>query len=353
MILKRLFVLYIFSLLLLTTCVEPVNVDLGEPVKRLVVDGLITTKPGPYTVRLSTTAKYTTGSEGTNFLVKGANVRISDDTGYIETLTEISPGIYRTAQDGMQGQVGRTYTLYIESEGKQYQSRPELLRATSGVENVYAEFKYGSPGVEEGFYVYIDTKDPANTEDFYRWNWTHYMREQYCFNEIVYPSNVLVVLDCCTQCWNIYRCNSCVNIASDIYSNGSTISGQLIAIVPYTSRAKYFLYIEQFSLSREAYKFWRGLEGQINNVGGIFDAPPSIIRGNIFNVNDAEDIALGYFGASDVKPTFINVDRGSIVKEPSGPPPFEKPPVNGPPPPCYPCLESALRTANTPPLWQD
>jgi hypothetical protein len=352
-LLKRLSTLLILFSMLFTTCVEPVNVNLGEPVKRLVVDGMITTKPGPYTVRLSTTAKYTTGSDGTNILVKGAKVIIRDDTGYTEQLTEVLAGTYQTSPSGIQGQAGRTYILYIETEGKKYESKPELLRPTTGVDKISTEFKYEAPGVQEGFYVYIDTKDPAETEDFYRWNWIHYVRETICFNEIVPPSTEPTILDCCGNCWNIVRCNGCVNIASDSYTNGTTISRQLLAIVPYTSRSKYFLYYEQYSLSRDGFKFWKGLEQQANNVGGIFDAPPSIIRGNVFNVEDEEDIVLGFFGASDVKPGFINVDRSGIPKPPNEPPPVVKPPLTGPPPPCYPCLESVIRTGITPPLWQD
>ncbi|QHT67679.1 DUF4249 domain-containing protein [Rhodocytophaga rosea] len=347
----RVFSTILLSLLILfTTCVEPVNVNLGEPVKRLVVDGMITTKPGPYTVKLTTTAKYNIGSEGTNYLVRGAKVSISDDTGYSEQLTEVSLGSYSTNANGIQGQIGRTYTLHIETEGKQYQSMPELLRPTSGVENIYAEFK---DGVEESFYVYVDTKDPVETEDFYRWNWIHYEREEYCIKEVVRPNAEIHIVNCCGQCWNIIRCNGCVNVASDVYSNGSAISRQLLAIVPYNSRSKYFLYYEQLSLSKDAYKFWKGLDQQINNVGGIFDAPPAIIRGNMFNVADEDEIVLGFFGASDVKPGFINVDRSVVNKPPSNPLVTLIPPSGGPPIPCYPCIESNIRTAITPPFWED
>jgi hypothetical protein len=350
----RVFSFIILSFLVLfTTCVEPVNVDLGEPIKRLVVDGMITTKPGPYTVRLSTTAKYTTGTDGANFVVRGATVTISDDTGYSEQLAEVSAGTYRTRENGIQGQVGRTYTLHIETEGQQYQSKPELLRTTTGVENIYTEYNEEAPGIEEGFYVYIDTQDPAQSEDFYRWTWIHYEREQYCFREIVPPNTEFIILPCCGDCWNIIKCNGCVNIASDVYNNGSMISRQLLDIVPYNSRSKYFLYYEQHSLSRDAYKFWKGLEQQANNVGGIFDAPPSIIRGNMYNVADEEDIVLGFFGASDVKPGYINIDRSGIPKPPSNPPIILVPPSGGPPLPCYPCIESNGRTAVTPPFWQN
>jgi hypothetical protein len=250
--------------------------------------------------------------------------------------------------------VGRTYTLYIETaEGKKYQSRPELLKATPGVDSIYYEFVEASPGVEEGFYVYVDTRDPADTEDYYRWNWVHYAKLIYCFNEIPPGATEPVVLDCCGDCWDIQRCNGCINIASDRLANGSTISRQLLTIVPYSSRSKYFLYYEQQSLSRDAYKFWKALEEQSKNVGGIFDKPPATVRGNMFSLNDENEVVLGYFGASDIKPESILVDRSTVAKNPSGLLPVVPPPSSGPPPPCYPCQEGLLRTSQRPPLWQN
>lgn len=348
---KRLFVL-LLPVLLLTTCVQQIGVDLPDASEKLVVDGLISTLPGPYTVKLTKTAKYTTGSDGTNFLVPGATVRISDDAGTSEILQETSPGIYKTQAGGIQGQVGRRYTLSIETaDGKKYQSQPELIKATPAIENIYYEFVEGSPGIEEGFYVYVDTRDPATTEDFYRWNWVHYEKIQYCFNETVPPSTTPTILTCCSDCWEIKRCNGCVNVASDRLTNGALISRQLVAVVPYNSRSKYFLYYEQHSLTREAFKFWQALEDQSKNVGGIFDKPPATVRGNISNVTDAEEIVLGYFGASDIKANGIQIDRSTVAKNPSGPLPVVAPPSSGPPPPCYPCYESILRTPVTPPYW--
>jgi hypothetical protein len=344
----------LMPVLLLTTCVERIGVDLPDASEKLVVDGLISTMPGPYTVKLTQTAQYTTGSDGTNYLVGGARVRISDDAGNSEELIESSQGIYKTRTGGLQGQAGRSYTLFIETPaGKKYQSRPELLKPTPAIENIYYEFVEATPGKEEGFYVYIDVRDPAATEDYYRWNWVHYERIQYCFNEVVPPATTPTVLNCCTNCWDIRRCNGCVNVASDRLVNGAMLSRQLLAIVPYTARSRYFLYYEQHSLTRDAFKFWKALEEQSKNVGGIFDKPPATVRGNMYNPDDAEEVVLGYFGASDIKPGAIQVDRSGIIKNPSGPPPIVPPISNGPPPPCYPCQESTIRTQNTPPLWRD
>jgi hypothetical protein len=353
MFIKRLLML-VFPILLCTTCVEKIGVDLPDATEKLVVDGLISTKPGPYTVRLTRTAKYTTGNGGINTFIRGAKVTIADDAGNQEELMEESQGTYRTKPNGLQGQVGRSYTLLIETaEGKKYQSRPELLKPTTGVENIYYEFVNEAPGIEEGFYVYVDTKDPAGSEDYYRWNWVHYEQIIYCFNEIVPPSTTPTILDCCGDCWDIQRCNGCVNLASDRLVNGNMISRQLLSIVPYSSKSKYFLYYEQQSLSRDAYKFWKSLEEQSKNVGGIFDKPPATVRGNMFSVADENEIVLGYFGASDIKPGSVWVDRSGIPKNPTGLLPVVPPPSSGPPPPCYPCEEGLLRTKITPPLWKN
>jgi hypothetical protein len=345
-------ILMLLLALLLTTCVERIGVNLPEATDRLVVDGLISTKPGPYSVRLTRTARYTTGSEGTNVRVRGAKVRISDDAGNSEELQESSPGLYQTKPEGIQGQTGRSYTLHIETaEGKKYQSRPELLKPTTGVENIYYEFVNEAPGIEEGFYVYIDTPDPAATEDYYRWNWVHYEKIPYCLVE-TQPPGLIIARNCCEDCWDIARCNNCINIASDRLINGNMLSRQLLTVVPYSSKSKYFLYYEQQSLTRDAFKFWKSLEEQSKNVGGIFDKPPATVRGNIFSLLDEDEVVLGYFGASDIKPASIQVDRSGIPKNPSGPPAVVPSPTSGPPPPCYPCEESPARTRSTPPLWK-
>jgi hypothetical protein len=143
-----------------------------------------------------------------------------------------------------------------------------------------------------------------------------------------------------------------VNVASDKLVSGGMISRQLLTIVPYASRSKYFLYYEQQSLTREAFKFWKTLEEQSKNVGGIFDKPPATVRGNMYSTENEDEVVLGYFGASDIKPSSILVDRSGISKNPSGPPPVVAPPVSGPPPPCFSCMESIVRTSLRPPFWQ-
>src|SRR5688572_8835825 len=91
--------------LLLDGCIEKFEVpDLQSRVS-LIVDGEITDKPGPYTVKL-----FRPAPEGNSELapVSNANVTIHDDTGNSTLLTEKSSGVYETTP-ALVGEVGRSY----------------------------------------------------------------------------------------------------------------------------------------------------------------------------------------------------------------------------------------------------
>jgi hypothetical protein len=62
-------------------------------------------------------------------------------------------------------------------------------------------------------------------------------------------------------------------------------------------------------MTREAYQFWKRYQEQLERTGTILDPLPSPIEGNVYNVNNPSDLALGYFAASGIfkKRTIIPV----------------------------------------------
>lgn len=107
----------IFILIFCCSCYQDVvDINLSELDQQIVIEGSITNQPGPYTIKISKTASlYQPGSIPR---VSGANVVIFDDLDNFETLNEIEAGIYQTSS--MQGVPGRTYTLQVITEGKEY-----------------------------------------------------------------------------------------------------------------------------------------------------------------------------------------------------------------------------------------
>jgi hypothetical protein len=104
-----------FFILLCFGCKKIIHVNLKNAAPQIVITGMVTNEPGPYTVTLSTTINYT--ADNIFPPVSGATVVISSN-GTTDTLTEISAGIYTTHT--INGAPGYTYNLSVSSGGQIY-----------------------------------------------------------------------------------------------------------------------------------------------------------------------------------------------------------------------------------------
>ena len=348
--------LHLLLYALLMSCItpyQPENRSLGT--LALVVDGYITDQPGPHQVRLSRTADFNTST--LQLVEEGASVYVEDDGGGKQAFSYITQGIYRTPAT-FRGEAGRTYTLHITlANGLSYQSKPELLRASPPIDRVYDEYTEraieGTGLVEKGFNVSIDTKDAATPGDYYRWNWVHFEPVRYCGIRSVTTGTTTVRYGygCCQKCWDIVRCSgvNCLNATSDELINGRAISGQFIMRAPFASNTGYYLEIEQLSISRAAYAYYQLLENLTKNNGGIFDAAPATLRGNIVPLNDPAERVFGFFSAAGAQRIPYVVDRSRGQGIPNSPVLPQSPPE--PLPDCAPCEEGDFRTRIQPRWW--
>ena len=76
---------------------------------QLVIQGEVTDAPGPYTISVNRSVGFY--ADNSFPPVDGATVRISDDSGVTDSLTETTPGNYSTHL--LQGRSGATYTLSV------------------------------------------------------------------------------------------------------------------------------------------------------------------------------------------------------------------------------------------------
>jgi hypothetical protein len=342
-----------FWLLLVASCVTEFQPDRVSIPPSLVVEGIITDQPGPYQVKLTRTADFSYTS--LNLLETGATVTISDDQGHQELLKEQSPGgIYLTSS--MQGVAGRTYKVTIKTRtGEQYESAPELLKAGPPIDRLYSEYRYdrseSNNGKANGWDVYVDTKDPETTGDFYRWEWTHYEFTDVCQTITVKGQNAVSGLPCCTNCWDITRCYiNCINIISDVAINGNTISRQFIQRIPYNASTRYYLEVTQQRLSKNLYEFFKTTQQQVINTGGLFDAAPGSISGNLHSTTNADTKVYGYFGAVGTAVSHILVDRSNAV---GAPVPTSDLVILDPLAPCVVCANNQYRTPIKPRWWDN
>ncbi|RRB00728.1 DUF4249 domain-containing protein [Larkinella rosea] len=341
---------------LLCQCVTPINPDVRSLPPALVVDGLVTDQPGKNRVSMSFTADYT--STSLNFVAEKATVFVTDNANQQTVFKETSPGFYQP-DSSWRGSTGKSYTLHVRlSDGREYQSKPELLKPVAPIDSIYIEFnqqlKLGSDAYDKGFDVYLDLKDPATPDDNYRWSWVHYEPLVYCdvIRIPTCPGCAIYQeygLTCCTKCWDIIRYQNLINISSDNAINGNRISRRSILRAPFESYEPYYVEIEQQSLTKEAYTYLSAVKDIVQNVGGLFDAAPATLTGNISSVTQPDELVLGYFGASAmiIRPLYIDRSKAPVTPDIILAPPPQPPPTS-----CAKCEESQARTSKAPKWWK-
>lgn len=349
--------LFLILAVLLCQCVTPINPDIRSLPPSLVVDGLVTDQPGRNRIFLSLTAEYSPTS--LNLLVSNATVFVTSNTNQRVNFREISPGYFQPENSNWQGEAGKSYTLNVRlSDGREYRSQPELLRPVVPIDTIYTEFTQnlipGTTTYNKGFDVYIDVKDPATTGDYYRWSWVHYEMPRYCGFEYQTfggepPRVVEFGLLCCGNCWEITRLQNQINIASDQAINGNRISRRPILRAPFTSYSPYYVEVEQQSLTKEAYLYLSTLNDLVNNTGGLFDAAPATLLGNMSNTSNPDELVFGFFGASAIQVKPLQLDRSKAPTMPDLYP--YPPPIPYPPGTCASCIEGPTRTAKAPKWW--
>lgn len=112
----------IFSLFLLNSCEKEIDLDLEDKSGNIVIEGNITDQAGPYFVRITRSVAFTQNNEYPP--VENMDVSLSDDLGNSEILEYVGEGFYKT--NSFQGQSGRTYTLRVVGEGKEYVAKSTM-----------------------------------------------------------------------------------------------------------------------------------------------------------------------------------------------------------------------------------
>ncbi len=276
----------------LVSCLDKIDVTLRQETQKMVVEGLITNDPKFVSLRLSQTVSF--GTSNSIEPIKGAYVEVSNSLSE-STIFRAVPndiGLYKPSNPNWAGKVGVSYSISIKlPDGRIYQSVPQKMPTTVAVENMNATFvEGGNPGFETS----VSFKDPAETENYYRWTATGF--------HIRLSTGVVVGFGgsrCCNKCW-VLKEEKSINLFSDLLINGSLVKNRPVYLSPFYAVGKHLIEVQQFTISKDAFLFWTRYKDQQQRTGSIFDPLPASLTGNVVNTTNSQDVALGFFEVSAI-----------------------------------------------------
>lgn len=286
---------YILILTAFSACIDRVELPIRTEIPRLVVEGQITNEAPPYTVRLTYTGKYEQNTD--DQFVKGAQVTVADDQGRSTRFAPMGSGMYQTTDSTFRGQTGRAYSLTVVlADGKRYVTKAERMPAVPLIDSVSSRLiKTNNSATPYAFSYGVNTSDPANEQNYYRWTAYGYTNRL----SVGVPCSLGNPNLCNNRCWTLVSSNV-ANVYSDEAINGNPLRNRFVLQMPIYTIAPQLVEVQQYAITRANYQFWVLYQQQNARTGSIFDPLPAPVTGNLINVNDPTDLARGYFAVTAI-----------------------------------------------------
>jgi hypothetical protein len=287
----------LFSLIAATNCVTPYDFKAEEGGTYFVVSGGINQLDETNSIKLSYSTKYGTNSRAQP--IDHAKVMLVNTKNQREEFFFQEDGVYIHYGMLVPVLVGESYFIEIETSGKNYRTHPQRVpepivpdRLTFEVGYATAVNTIGNEVTRENIDIFIDTPININGANSYlRWK----TDESWVFTEI--------------HCHPLHMPKSCFmhrKLESErifIYDSegisSQYLERKLIAQKTIEDRVEFierhFFNVHQYTLTQEAFSYWKKVVDLANPSGDIFDLPPAPLPGNVYNLDDTNEIVLGYF----------------------------------------------------------
>ncbi|MEQ9298751.1 MAG: DUF4249 domain-containing protein [Cyclobacteriaceae bacterium] len=297
--------------LVLTQCLEPIDLETTAFDDLLVVEGLITDQSTRQQITLSRTIPL--GLEDSSRRAEvGATVWVLSQDGNRIDFIEEEQGVYMT-EELMSGKVGETFQLFIETANQRsYRSDVVTMVATPELDSIYAEFEQSPSSINSTaglFHFYIDARNNPDQNQYYRWTWnsTFELTVPIPSRWLWVGGNDVIIRELGGEndhlqvqfCWNTEYSSQVL-----LRDLPAPLAGVIkFPITSFLSDSKrmhlgYSIEVKQYAVSKQSYEYWSSIAEITQEQGSLFDTQVGTITGNIRNVNEESEIVLGIFEAA-------------------------------------------------------
>lgn len=338
------FILLIFG----SSCIDMLDIDTGTASSfPLAIDGFISDQPGPYEVKLNK-AFDIQSKIVFKTAVSARKVTISDDHGNSENLTQITQGVYRTRTGGIHGVIGRAYKLRVELlDGRIYESIPDTIYRAGKVDSVYHRFRSEvteGGALKYGFDVYFDSSPETKNNFRYLWKFAGTFQVEtnpelydticeagrcpkpllcsgYKLNKGTDSIQYVGLCACCT-CWSTFFNDELVLSDNQFVVNGrfNNIKVAYVPVTPWTFMYKVHSEVSQWSLSQQAFDFWKSVKAQKNASASLFQPITGKVPANFVQLSGTPAPVEGLFYAASAVSKSIYITRNDVSPQSIIPP---------------------------------
>jgi Domain of unknown function (DUF4249) len=274
----------------------------------LVVEGFINTGDST-TIKLSRTVQLSDTAKSKPEL--GAIILIEDNLNNHYQLTEIGNGVYKSPLVNLNNSQNCRLHI-ITADKKEYASDMVEIDKTPPIDTITHTV------INNGIQVSVSTHDATNKVKYFRWDFDetweygsfYNSRYKYVNGSVQY----MTPDDYDNICW-INGGGNQILVASAENLSQSVINNQIITYVDESTgklALGYSILIKQYALTKDAFEYWQKLKKNTEQLGSIFDAQPSDLKGNLHNLNNASEPVMGYISASNQTSKRFIIGHNSI-----------------------------------------
>ena len=297
---KKVVVLILVYVSLLAGCVDPIDFETDTEESQLVFFGNFSQLDQAHSFSISQTSDF----DKIATPVEGAEVVLWDEDGNSAVYADIGEGNYELPAGQIEGRPGIAYYIDVTlSNGESYQSLPQIMLEPVEMDSLYFDIVSrevlsgsGIPIDRTFVDIFINTPliDVCGGRPNLRWS----VEEIYSFVD-----RSCGTFDTAETCYFIDPVDdSEVLLFENAGSSQEKIEGLTVRsreLVPYDEfTARHYFIIHQYAISDDELQYWDKIDAVANQTGNLFDVQPARVVGNIFNSENPEQAALGYFAVN-------------------------------------------------------
>lgn len=293
-------------LLLLVSCVEPIDIKTITYENYLVVEAIITNENKNHTIQLSRTFEIDSNTPAPE---TGATVQvISETTTY--NFNETSNGNY-VSTVAFAAEAGKSYQLNITTkEGKSYSSSKEIVPKNSQIEGISTSIETSVEG-ESGVSISVQSFNPNNDSNYYRYQYEETYKIVPPFwssKELMIVSEVrpfqVEIIDRTVDNKICYKTNDSKSIliteTKSLAEDRVNFPVRFILANDFIISERYSILVKQHVLSAQAFNYYKTLK-ELSSSDNVFaQTQPGFIAGNLISNTDPNEKVVGFFEVSSV-----------------------------------------------------